>query len=125
VKPASKFAPAFVILLVLVLVPLAGAPLAHAQEVPPEAQNVINALRNIFIGIQAVIWIVIGLAWITGNMMWSAPTRSLIIKRAGQQQMELSGIALFLTLMGPGIFAFITFLAQQFGVANWPFLGGP
>jgi len=88
---------------------------------PPEAEAVKTAILGIFVAIQAVIWVVIGLAWITGNLMWSAPTKSMIIKKGGQQQMEIAGISLFLTIMGPGIFAFITFIAGQFGVFTWPF----
>ncbi len=90
---------------------------------PPQSTAVINAILGIFVAIQVVIYAVIGLAWITGNLMWSAPTRSMIVKKGGQQQMEIAGIALFLTLLGPGIFAFITFLAGQFGAATWGFCG--
>lgn len=79
------------------------------------------AILGLFVAIQAIIYVVIGLAWITGNMMWAAPTKSMIIKKGGQQQMEIAGISLFLTLMGPGIFAFIIFLAQQFGTFTWAF----
>jgi hypothetical protein len=89
--------------------------------VPPQVTTVKNVLLGLFVGIQAIIWVVIGLAWITGNMMWAAPTKSMIIKKGGQQQMEIAGISLFLTLMGPGIFALITFLAAQFGAAVWGF----
>lgn len=89
--------------------------------VPPQVTTVKNVILGLFVGIQAIIWVVIGLAWITGNMMWAAPTKSMIIKKGGQQQMEIAGIALFLTLMGPGIFALITFLAAQFGAAVWGF----
>jgi len=88
---------------------------------PPEATAVTNALIGIFAAIQIVVLAVIGLAWITGNLMWASPTRSMIIKKGGQQQMEIAGISLFLTLMGPGIFAFIIFLAKQFGTFTWAF----
>ncbi len=88
---------------------------------PPEATAVTNAVIGIFAAIQIVVLAVIGLAWITGNLMWASPTRSMIIKKGGQQQMEIAGISLFLTLMGPGIFAFIIFLAKQFGTFSWAF----
>ena len=84
-----------------------------------QSLSILDTLRNIFATIQAAIYIVIFLGWMSGLLMWSAPTRSIMVKRAGQQQSELSGIALFLVLVGPAIMAFITSIASSFGATQY------
>jgi hypothetical protein len=64
----------------------------------------------------ALVYAVILLGWVTGILMWSAPTRSVVIKRSGQQQAEISAIALFVVLIGPAIF--LVLIPALAGVAN-------
>jgi len=77
-------------------------------------ETLANTMGGIFLAIQASIYIIIMVGWLSGLVMWSAPSKSMIIKKGGQQQTEISGIALFLALIGPAIISFIIFLAQQF-----------
>ena len=79
------------------------------------AAGIIATMSSIFLAVQAVIYIIIMVGWLTGLVMWSAPSKSMIIKKGGQQQTEISGIALFLALMGPAIIGLIIWLAGQFG----------
>jgi len=88
-------------------------PIAMAQATPPDIQQLINVLYTILIAVQSVIYIAIAIGWLLGLLMWSAPTKSIIVKKAGQTQMEMAGIGLFLALMGPAIFAFLIWIATQ------------
>lgn len=84
-----------------------------------QSLSVLDTLRNIFATLQVAIYIVIAVGWMMGLFMWSAPTKSIMVKRSGQQQAELSGIALFLVLIGPAIMSFIITIASSFGATQY------
>ncbi len=84
-----------------------------------QSLSILDTLRNIFATIQVAIYVVIMVGWLSGLLMWSAPTRSIMVKRTGQQQAEISGIALFLVLIGPAIISFIIAIASSFGATQY------
>jgi hypothetical protein len=64
---------------------------------------------NIILG---VTYAVILLGWVTGQLMWSAPTHSVMVKMAGKVQMELSAMSMFLVIIAPAIFALLVTIAR-------------
>jgi type IV secretory pathway VirB2 component (pilin) len=104
-------------LLSLTAVFLVSLPGVFAQAQPPSTTQDLNSLLTLLEGIlatlQVAVYLVIGIGYMAGLLAWSAPTHSLMLKRGGRMQSEISMFSLFLALIGPGLFAFLMYVAQQ------------
>ncbi len=96
---------------------LLSLPTVFAQAQPPTMTQDLTQLltlhETILATLQVAVNLVIGIGWLLGILVWSAPTHSLTLKRGGRTQAEISMMALFLALIGPALFAFLMYVAQQ------------
>ena len=96
---------------------LISLPAVFAQSQPPtmtqDLTSLLSLLETILATLQVAVYLVIGIGWMAGLLVWSAPTHSVVLKRGGRTQAEISMMAFFLALIGPALFAFLMYIAQQ------------
>lgn len=94
-----------------VLLPLLAAP--YDSNACAAIANVKTTLLEIIFGVQAIIYVVIALCYFIGVIEWSAPTHSMMFKRAGQENMQIAAVAVILLLVGPAIIGFLILVIGQ------------
>ena len=96
---------------------LISLPAVFAQSQPPtmtqDLTSLLSLLETILATLQVAVYLVIGIGWMAGLLVWSAPAHSMMLKRGGRMQAEISMMSLFLALIGPALFAFLMYVAQQ------------
>jgi len=91
-----------------------------AQAPTYDVTPVLDFLKNALLAAQAIAWAVIALGIVIGLIQIGTPSGSIMLKRHGRMQVELSSITAFFVLFGPLILYILISMWQAMGSPGWP-----
>jgi len=91
-----------------------------AQEAGYGVEPVLDFLKTALLAAQALAWAVIALGIVIGLIQIGTPSGSIMLKRSGRMQVEMSSITAFFVLFGPLLLYIMINLWQAMGSPGWP-----
>ncbi len=76
--------------------------------------DIIGFLQDIIVNVTIIAWIIFFLTWVIGWAIKGLPIPFMRVKRHGERLIEDAVWAAFWLAMGTTVFAFISYIANQF-----------